>query len=299
MLSCPLLEKVNIALTNVDTNIIVPLLSPRIVSLDLSACPRVDDEAVVALTAACSNLMFLNLDDCWRCTRVSVEAIGRSCSQMQELRLHGLADLPDDSMAALAAGCRDLRSLYFHSSSTLSSEGVCGIAACCIKIVDFTLLRCNGVTASAIVALVSSCPELRRVNIQADDAVAVALSQHCPRLTDVTLCRIIGLFDILQQGLYNHAFNGDSLAALLCNCQELRRLCVPEFRHLPSCSDGITSSVEELDCTFFLHRADKVVRSMLQYMPKLQRLRVSLRGAENATETAAVMLAIADLCPLL
>lgn len=82
---CPLLWNVSLPDTNADKDIVSALLSPRIVSLDLSGCPSVDDSTVVAVTNACTNLQSLNLDYCRSCTGVSLEAIGRSCPQLQEL----------------------------------------------------------------------------------------------------------------------------------------------------------------------------------------------------------------------
>lgn len=51
MVLCPLLQEVNLASTNVDSDMIVPLLSHRIASLDLSGCRGVDDGTVMSVNA--------------------------------------------------------------------------------------------------------------------------------------------------------------------------------------------------------------------------------------------------------
>lgn len=117
---CPQLQEVDLSLTNAQSSNITPMLSPRIVALDLTACRSIDDEAMASIVRACTGLTTLIPDGWTHCTHVSLNAIATHCPQLHVLDLKLWVDQPDNSMMVLATGCRQLRSLHFEVCKTLS-----------------------------------------------------------------------------------------------------------------------------------------------------------------------------------
>lgn len=285
MSMCPLLTEVHLTWSSVRTGIIEPLLSPRMVSLDLTGCHGINDAAVAAITTSCTGLRTLVLDYCDNYSRNSVDSIARNCPRLEVLGLRSLRDLHDASVAALAASCTNLRELHFEYNTTLTSEGILSIAACCTKLTKFTLLHCEQVRADAVVALVSSCPNLHTVAIPTDSTVIVALSKTCPRLTKVDL----------SWPLSNARVKGDVFTQLLRQCPALRELSVQSFSGCPPCDDPFISSVEKLCLSWSTCSTDYYTSGIFTCLPNLREvhlLHFELIGDQTVFRIAA-------RCPLL
>lgn len=283
---CPLLTELDLAFTNLDSSSIGPLLSPRLIQLNLSYCDGIDDEAIIAITSACTNLNLLRLDRCDGCTNLSIDAIGRYCPRLLVLSLGSWTDLSDESVERLAAGCTELQCLQLRGSVALTSVGVCAIAAHCTRLLEFSMYNCDAVGTDALVALASSCTDLDRLNSQADDSVLRALSEHCPYLTELSLTNLAGQYDAL--------LDGDAVGELIYNCQSLVDLSLPQFSALPLYED-CTGAVEVLCLYYGRNRTDEQLCSLVRILPNLRDLQLQL--CSKLTDNTVY--GLAEFCPRL
>lgn len=281
---CPQLRELD--LTNADVRIIGPLLSSRLTALTLSMSKLVDDDTIIAVATACTNLRILMLDHCHKCTRVSVDAIATNLPQLQQLGLLGWRDLPDQSITSLVASCTDLRGIHFANSDMLSSGGIFALAAHCQRLELFSLNCCEQVTVAAFVALVSSCPAMHYLRIDTANEIFAALSAYCPSLSTLIICP-----DIMG---HMPGIPGELVARLLRNCPSLHHLSISQFSPLPSC-EGLVSSVEILHLSWAPARDDEQVSSLVRLCPRLRELHL-----EHCWQVSdATILLLAECCPLL
>jgi hypothetical protein len=153
-------------------------------------CPLVSSAGVAALAEKCVNLTCLDLSSCPEVSDAAVQSLAAGCRSLETVRLCG--SFTETAVSALAMLCgNSLRHLSFTSTSMVSDSGLRAVTAHCKGLVTLALEDCSGVTAAALVRLVSSVRSLRELALQScptvTDGVLKALCSHIPALRKLSL----------------------------------------------------------------------------------------------------------------
>jgi hypothetical protein len=111
-------------------------------------------------------------------------------ARFQTISLHsalGVRVAADNLVLAAAASNANMRSLHLREGCTVTEDTLLTLAALCPGFTNLGVeYVAGGVAESALIAVVSSWPKLRCINICKNvsftDAVLRAIAQHCPRL---------------------------------------------------------------------------------------------------------------------
>jgi F-box/leucine-rich repeat protein 2/20 len=168
---CPIIEDLNLQMTNYDSSRNGTVLT---------------DESVVALGQNCPRLRNLNLK--WSAvTHVGLEALGIGCS-LEDLSLDHCKHVSDDGVAALVAGLSTKSSLSLSLDGTpITKVSVLTIAARFPKLLslDVRAAECD-VGDEDVLTLAKCCPDLRRLSYrnqgQMSQATRDALKASNPNL---------------------------------------------------------------------------------------------------------------------
>ncbi|XP_028673619.1 protein AMN1 homolog isoform X1 [Erpetoichthys calabaricus] len=154
-------------------------------------CFTISSEGIKAIALACPFLCVISL---WRCCKVSDEgilALAHNCRHLQIVTLSGCLAITDASLLALGQNCRFLHSIDF-SSTRVTDDGVIGLVTgvCSQNIKEIHMGRCTNVTAEAVEAVLTCCPQIK-----------ILLFHGCPLVKDLSrdaLEQLEGLKEIEQ-----------------------------------------------------------------------------------------------------
>jgi hypothetical protein len=155
---------------------------------------------VVAIIQSCPNLRHLYITQCGYISGDIVTAVAKHCANLESLVVMQIREhfATDHELRALAKGCPQLRTLVLSRSDRITDVGVC--------------------------ALVQGCRDLRMLTLSSGsitNRALVAIAEHCPNLTDLSLH---GCLEVTDTGL----------TAIGCACRKLFYLSV--------CGSAITSA---------------------------------------------------------
>ncbi|XP_063984751.1 F-box/LRR-repeat protein 16 [Diachasmimorpha longicaudata] len=217
-------------------------LTPRIVSLSLSDCINVADEAVGAVAQLLpslyefslqayhvtdtalgyfsakqsSTLSILRLQSCWELTNHGVVNIVHSLPNLTVLSLSGCSKVTDDGVELIAENLPRLRSLDLSWCSRITDSALENIACDLNQLEELTLDRCVHVTdigvgyistmSSLNVLFLRWCSQLRDFGLQhlcGMRALLVLSVAGCPLLTSSGLSSLIQLRHLQELELTN------------------------------------------------------------------------------------------------
>ncbi|XP_076649283.1 uncharacterized protein LOC143357025 [Halictus rubicundus] len=217
-------------------------LTPRIVSLSLSDCINVADEAVGAVaqllpslyefslqayhvtdaalgyfnSKQSSALSILRLQSCWELTNHGVHNIVHSLPNLTVLSLSGCSKVTDDGVELIAENLPRLRSLDLSWCSRITDAALEYIACDLNHLEELTLDRCVHITdigvgyISTMVSLSALflrwCSQLKDLSLQhlcGMKSLQVLSLAGCPMLTSSELSRLIQLRHLHELELTN------------------------------------------------------------------------------------------------
>ncbi|KAG8390970.1 hypothetical protein BUALT_Bualt01G0138800 [Buddleja alternifolia] len=138
---------------------------PNIVSLDLSACPRIDDASMISSAAATLTwIKHLSLSRCTGLRSQGLEMLAKKCLHLESLDVSyclGFGDL-EAAAVSCAAGLRDLR---LDKCLNISDVGLAKVAVGCPKLHRLSLKWCFHITDIGIQLVSNKCAQLNHLDI--------------------------------------------------------------------------------------------------------------------------------------
>lgn len=169
--------------------------------LDLTACHRLTDNAVVKIVEAAPRLRNLVLAKCRWITDVSVFAISRLGKNLHYVHLGHCGQITDDGVKKLVTNCNRIRYIDLGCCTNLTDQSVRRLANL-PKLKRIGLVKCANITDESVFALAEAAwrPRLRRDThgayyggeFYASSLERVHLS-YCVNLT-LKVCFKMGLF---------------------------------------------------------------------------------------------------------
>nr|XP_050028580.1 F-box/LRR-repeat protein 20-like isoform X1 [Dermacentor andersoni] len=229
---------------------------PYFVSLNISHCGLVTDEAIVALARGCPHLRFLNADGIPRITDRAVCELGQRLGpQLISLELDG-EELTDASFEALRV-CKRLRTLGVSYAENLSDASLACIQGL-HELRQLKLRRGPRLTARALGRMfehqnLANLIRLELDSLALDDEALALLVRGCPKLHTLELpwC-----WDITENGLATIVANCQNLVNLvLLGLFKIHGFCLAElparmprlrYIHLEQCNEVVDLLLESL-----------------------------------------------------
>jgi hypothetical protein len=167
----------------------------------MQRCRGVSDAGIVKIAQCCKDLRHLDVSECYRLGEYGDKAlleIGRCCPKLRVLDLFGCQHVHDPGVRAVAKGCPLLTTLRLTGCRDVSSVAIRALAEQCTQLEVLSLSGCIKTTNGDLQLLAANCPQLTWLDISGSpniDARGVrALAQHCTSLTYLSLagCQRVG-----------------------------------------------------------------------------------------------------------
>ncbi|KAK9279536.1 hypothetical protein L1049_013215 [Liquidambar formosana] len=197
---------------------------PSIIGIDLSLCPRFDDNSLNAISVMCkSTLKSINLSRSRFFTSVGLSSLVAKCSNLVEIDLSNGTELTD-SAAAVIAEAKGLERLWLARCKLVSDIGIGCIAVGCKKLRLVCLKWCLRVSDLGVGLIAMKCKEIRSLDLS-----YLPITEKClppilklQHLEDLVLVGCLGIDD---DGLATLKQSCESLKTLnLSNCQNVSHL---------------------------------------------------------------------------
>ncbi|PIN21559.1 hypothetical protein CDL12_05741 [Handroanthus impetiginosus] len=142
---------------------------PRVDSLDLSVCPRIDDSAVSFLLSAAAPIWVrrikrLNLSRCSGLRFRGLEALAVNCKNLESVDISYCSGFVDLEAAALSRSA-ELKELNLNKCLNISDVGLAKIAVGCPKLEKLSLKWCFDITDIGVELLSKKCARLKHLDI--------------------------------------------------------------------------------------------------------------------------------------
>lgn len=177
---------------------------PNITSVDLSACPCVDDAFVfhsLSISSAWTyGIYHLNLSRCAGLRFQGLEMLVRCCRNLESVDVSYCCGFGDLEAAALSGAAR-LKELNFDKCLNVSDVGLAKVAIGCPKLEKLSLKWCFEVTDMGIEFLSKKCSELRNLDISFLKVTRESL-RWISRMEKLEVLRIVGCGSVDDVGLH-------------------------------------------------------------------------------------------------
>lgn len=141
---------------------------PRVDSLDLSVCPRIDDGTIAMLLSNGSGwavrVRRLVLSRCAGLRFSGLEMLARSCPLLESVDVSYCCNFGDREAAALSYAAR-LRDLRLDKCLGVTDVGLAKVAVGCSSLEKLSLKWCFEITDLGIDLLAKKCPHLKLLDI--------------------------------------------------------------------------------------------------------------------------------------
>lgn len=145
---------------------------PKLTSLDISCCSRINDEAISSLaTGCCPKLATFVASGCKEITDVGLFAIAEGCTHLAELNVAG-SNITDSGVSAIAKACTNLTRLCL-SNTAISDESLIDIAKHSKNIKELVLRSCNRISDIGVRAVLNGCDRLLKLALRGSGASAM------------------------------------------------------------------------------------------------------------------------------
>ncbi|KAG6543698.1 hypothetical protein Mapa_014882 [Marchantia paleacea] len=177
----------------------------------------VSDVGLKAVGVCCGALRRLDL---WHCVNIGDEgliSIGKGCHRLEKLNILKCPGIGDAGIRAVAEGCPLLSNISLESCKKIGNEGLKSIGRSSSSLVSLSISNCE-VGSEGIVAVVSSCLKLKKMQLEKVDLNDAGLGQVGEHLKSLVKLTLSNLKSVTEAGFLAL---GDS-----SSLQELRTMCV-------------------------------------------------------------------------
>ncbi|XP_019053256.1 PREDICTED: F-box/LRR-repeat protein 3-like isoform X2 [Nelumbo nucifera] len=169
---------------------------PCITHLDLSLCPRVNDNSLSVVSGLCkSPLRSIDLSRSKFFSHVGLTSLALNCSSLVEIDLSNGTELTDFAAKAIAKA-KNLEKLSLARCKRISDLGIGCIAVGCRKLRVISLKWCLSVSDLGVGLLAVKCKEIRSLDLS---YVPVLNISHCQNVGHVGLSSLINGAENLRQ----------------------------------------------------------------------------------------------------
>ncbi|KAH9716583.1 F-box/LRR-repeat protein 3 [Citrus sinensis] len=139
---------------------------PFITQLDLSLCPRANDDALSIVSSSSWKLTLrsINLSRSRLFTKVGLSSLTVNCRFLTEIDLSNGTEMGDAAAAAIAEA-KNLERLWLARCKLITDLGIGRIAACCRKLKLLCLKWCIRVTDLGVELVALKCQEIRTLDL--------------------------------------------------------------------------------------------------------------------------------------
>ena len=203
--ACPTLTSVCLASVAAITSASLAAMAmygKNIVHVNLSGCPLLDDDGLVALTLShCLRLQRMHLSGLVRLTGTSFGCIA-TCTSLLELDLSSCRMLTNDHVIEIAKGCVNLHRLSLSQCTAVEDIALYAISTHCLLLEALELVFCFKITDSGLCAIIRSCHQLGTLDVRACNGLTrssfTCLAYHCPYLVRLVLGGCADSFHITE-----------------------------------------------------------------------------------------------------
>ncbi|KAF8010549.1 hypothetical protein BT93_J1245 [Corymbia citriodora subsp. variegata] len=214
---------------------LIPRRYPFIERLDLSLCPRVDDEVLASLSRAWSStLRSVNLSRSRFFGHAGLSSLATNCAGLVEIDVSNATELTDAAAAAIAEA-KNLERLRMGRCKLITDMGVGCIAVGCRKLTLLCLKWCLRVSDLGVGLIAMKCADMRSLDLS-----------YLP-ITEKSLQPVLklrNLDELILEGC--PGIHDDGLAILKESCPSLKVL------NLSNCQSvshvGLSSLTSEAQC---------------------------------------------------
>jgi F-box/leucine-rich repeat protein 2/20 len=270
-LSCPRLQRLNVALGNVSPVGFAAIAGrcSELRHLDASSTIKKDahDEVTRVIAAGCPQLVHLNVTNT-SFSDVGATAIAGSCPKLEVLNI-AKTKVTDAGILAVSRMCSQLRHLNVRDTSgAIGDSSIIAIAQSCSQLRHLNVNATTRITDSAIEHVARHCPLLEHLDIsytQIGDSGVIAIARGCPRLR------------VLDVSLTDGNVSDESLVEVARGCPRLQHLDV-RYTNCKITDTGVLAIVQScselrfLDVRYAGGVTDVSMRAVARYCPRLRQL---------------------------
>ncbi|ESR45203.1 F-box/LRR-repeat protein 3 [Citrus sinensis] len=208
---------------------------PFITQLDLSLCPRANDDALSIVSSSPWKLTLrsINLSRSRLFTKVGLSSLAVNCRFLTEIDLSNGTEMGDAAAAAIAEA-KNLERLWLARCKLITDLGIGRIAACCRKLKLLCLKWCIRVTDLGVELVALKCQEIRTLDLS-----YLPITEKC--LPPVV--KLQYLEDLVLEGC--HGIDDDGLASLEYSCKSLKALNLSKCQNISHV--GLSSLIKGAD----------------------------------------------------
>nr|GMD45418.1 F-box/LRR-repeat protein 3 [Ipomoea batatas] len=177
---------------------------PRVDSLDLSVCPRIDDATVAAMlgnrSGWAARVRRLVLSRCAGLRFHGLEMLARSCPLLEAVDVSYCCNFGDREAAALSCAAR-LRDLRLDKCLGVTDVGLAKVAVGCSGLEKLSLKWCFEITDLGIDLLAKKCPHLKLLDISYSKVTSGSL-QSISRMQKLEVLAMVGCGAVDDSGLH-------------------------------------------------------------------------------------------------
>ncbi|XP_012089748.1 F-box/LRR-repeat protein 3 [Jatropha curcas] len=195
---------------------------PYVSHLDLSLCPRINDNTLTVISNACNDsLRSIDLSRSKFFSYNGLMSLALNCKNLVDIDLSNTTELRDAAAAAVAEA-KNLERLWLGRCKLITDMGIGCIAVGCKKLRLISLKWCLGVTDLGVGLIAVKCKEIRSLDLS-----YLPITNKCLP----SILKLQYLEDLVMEGCFG--IDDDSLAALQQHgCKTLKTLDVSSCQNI-------------------------------------------------------------------
>ncbi|XP_077218584.1 uncharacterized protein LOC143852846 isoform X1 [Tasmannia lanceolata] len=188
------------------------LVSSNLMTLDLTCCNMLTDNAILAIANSCKKLVCLRLESCSLITEEGFDRLGSCCPSLQELDLTD-CNVNDAGLKCLSR-CSELLDLKLGLCADITHKGLFHIGSNCKKLQQLDLYHCSGISDEGLAALARGCRKLKKLNLCYCIQISDQGLKHLSSLEELSDLELRRLVKITSNGVTAIAIGCKSLVEL-------------------------------------------------------------------------------------
>ncbi|WCJ27964.1 F-box/LRR-repeat protein 3 [Euphorbia peplus] len=256
---------------------------PNISHLDLSLCPRVNDNSLTVISNVCTDsLRSIDLSRSRLFSYNGLINLAVKCKNLVEIDLSNATELRDGAVSAVAEA-KNLERLWLGRCKLITDLGVGCIAVGCNKLRFICLKWCLGVTDLGVGLIAVKCKEMRSLDLS-----YLPITEKCLS----SIFKLQHLEDLILEGCFG--INDDCLIDLKHGCKSLKKLDMSSCQNishvgLSSVISGV-GGLEELSLAYCFP-VDLALANSLKRLSELQSVKL-----DGCVVTSAGLNALGNWC---
>ncbi|GLE06283.1 hypothetical protein PINS_up015530 [Pythium insidiosum] len=161
----------------------------RLVTIDLSDCPQVDDSVLQTLAAGSWTLETFIIQRSRRITDAGIVKIAQCCKRLRHLDVsecEHVGEYGDKALVEIGRCCHELQVLDLFGCRHVHDVGIKAVAKGCPRLTTLKLTGCHGVSSVALRVLAEQRPPLEILSlagcVKTTNEDLDAIARNCPRI---------------------------------------------------------------------------------------------------------------------